>query len=130
VLACAWYLTRPTPVDEAEVRAYADLIAENLLNALKEGDYGNFIKDMGDVMRQALDEEAFTQLKGTLDSKIGEYVSASYGAAEMKDNLITVTYKARFTGETSDVVVRIVFQETGGVQKITGPWFDSPKLRS
>ncbi|MGB9750390.1 MAG: hypothetical protein ACPLWB_06100 [Caldisericia bacterium] len=46
-----------------------------------------------------------------------------------KKNYIVVTYKAKFTDETSDVTVRIVFEEINGEMKISGEWYDSPKLR-
>ena len=40
-----------------------------------------------------------------------------------------VYYKARFTEETSGVVVRAVFQEEDGEMKLAGFWLDSPGLR-
>jgi len=39
-----------------------------------------------------------------------------------------VVYKAKFTNESS-VTVRVVFDKEGDVFKVSGLWFDSPKLR-
>ena len=80
-------------------------------------------------MRQALPEETFVLARSLIHSKIGDYVSKEFFKTESQNQYTAVIYKARFTQETEDVIVRVVFQETEDVVRIAGLWFDSPKLR-
>ena len=40
-----------------------------------------------------------------------------------------VYYRAKFTLEPEDVIVKVVFREITGEIYVDGLWFDSPKLR-
>lgn len=42
---------------------------------------------------------------------------------------MVVYYKAGFTPEPEDVIVKVVFQEIMEEMKVSGLWLDSPKLR-
>ena len=128
--AAAYLLLRPPPLDEAEVRGYADPISENILQAFNSHDYASFISDMDQTMRAAFTMHVFNETVTVTNSKIGDYVSKEYWKAERSGGYISVYYRARFTDETSDVTVRVVFSEDSGGHYVSGLWFDSPNLRS
>ncbi|MDI6860870.1 MAG: DUF3887 domain-containing protein [Caldisericia bacterium] len=120
-----------TKIDVNKVREFADPIVENLLISRNEKDYERYSKDFSDEMKRVVTKEKFLESINLIEGKIGKYIVGSkelYAAIKQK-NYIIVTYKAKFTNETSDVIIRIVFEEINGEMKVSGEWFDSPKLR-
>ena len=106
----------------------ADPIAENILQTLNSNDYQGHIKDYSQEMIDATTPEEFANLKETLDSKIGAYISKTPGQVIRDDGYIVVFYSAQFENE-DNVTVRVVFKEDDETHKVYGLWFDSPKLR-
>jgi hypothetical protein len=118
-------------VDVGTVRSYADSMTENLLTGMNKEDYTVFSRDFDEAMKKAIPESKFSDLVAQVNGKIGAYVfgSKTFDRAYKSGGYINVVYKAKFTNETSPVTVRIVFNEVNGKHKISGIWFDSPKLR-
>ncbi len=106
-------------------------MTENLLIGRNEKNYEKYSKDFSDEMKKAITKEKFIESIDLIEGKIGKYIedSKKFYMATKEKNYIVVTYKAKFTDETSDVTVRIVFEEINGEMKISGEWYDSPKLR-
>lgn len=109
--------------------AYAGPITENILIGMNEDDYAMFSKCFDEDMKAAFpsDEPILPDIKAI----IGYYVpeSKEFWKVTTSGIYTTVFYKAEFTEETEDVVVRMVFREIGGEMYVSGLWFDSPKLR-
>jgi len=116
-------------VDIEQVRTYADPITENILVAMNEDDYANYSEHFDATMKNALPEPVFRENNALIQSKIGAYVSKEYWKVESKNQYTIVYYKATFTQEPDDVIVKVVFQEIAGETKVSGLWLDSPKLR-
>lgn len=118
-------------IDVNEVREYADPMTENLLIGRNEKNYKKYSKDFSDKMKEAVSEEKFLESIGLIEGKIGKYIenSKKFNTATKDKNYIIVTYKAKFTDESSDVTVRIVFEDVNGEMKISGEFYDSPNLR-
>ena len=116
----------PTPKPEPE---YADQIAEGILLAMNENDYTRYSEHFDEQMKAAATESVFTQSNALIKTKIGEYISKEFLKTAQEGIYTSVYYKARFTQESGDVTVKVVFQETGGEVYVAGLWFDSPKLR-
>lgn len=121
---------RGQTADVDQVRSYADPMAENILQAINDDDYDRFFKDFGQTERGAAPSEpVFMETNAQIKNRIGNYVSKEYWQNEAKDGLVTVLYRAKFTGE-DNVLVRAIFREAdGGEMKVAGFWLDSPKLR-
>jgi hypothetical protein len=128
VVLLAGCLSR-TPVDVEQVRTYADPITEHILVAMNEDDYTKYSEHFDATMKNALPEAVFRENNALIQSKIGAYVSKEYWKVESKNQYTTVYYKATFTQEPDDVIVKVVFQEIAGETKVSGLWLDSPKLR-
>lgn len=109
--------------------AYAFAMAEALLQAIDDGDYGAFSKNFDEAMKLAMTEVVFSQLKDLIRSKIGTYSSMEFVSVQAKDGYTVVTYKAKYSNEPGDVTVAVTFSESGGTALVSGLWFDSPKLR-
>ncbi|ACA59272.1 conserved hypothetical protein [Candidatus Desulforudis audaxviator MP104C] len=120
---------RGETVDVDQVRSYADPMAENILQAFNDDDYDRFFKDFSQTEKRAAPPEPeFLETNEQIKNRIGDYVSKEYWQNEAKDGLVTVFYRAKFTGE-DDVLVRAIFREVDGEMKVAGFWLDSPKLR-
>jgi ketosteroid isomerase-like protein len=108
---------------------YAGLITEGILMGMNESDYAKFSEHFDSDMKTAIPES--TVILPEVRGKIGDYVPGSkeFWKATTSDIYTTVFYKTRFTEETADVVVRVVFRELEEGVYVSGLWFDSPKLR-
>ena len=80
-------------------------------------------------MRQALDEAAFEQNHEHITSRIGLYESRSDPVVTQTGEHIAVNYKAKFEREDG-VDLRFVFRKDDDSHRLSGLWFNSPKLRS
>lgn len=118
-------------IDVNKVREYADPMTENLLIGRNEKNYEKYSKDFSDEMKKAVSQEKFLESIDLIEGKIGKYIenSKKFDLATKNNNYIIVTYKAKFTDESSDVTVRIVFEDINGEMKISGEFYDSPNLR-
>jgi len=136
VLAAALLLagcgTAPQPqiLSEAEAKAFAEQVdgkTANILTALSNHDLAGYTRDMDAQMKQASEprfEESFQVIIGT----IGKYVSHQMVRVEVNGQYRAAVYDARFEKE-EHVTVRVVYSLAESEPKISGLWFDSPKLR-
>ena len=108
---------------------YADAIAEGILQAMNDNDYPRYSEHFNEVMKNAVPENVFPQGNTLIKARIGDYVSKEFWKVEEEDSYTVVHYKAKFTKEPGDVLVRVVFQEITGKVYVAGLWFDSPRLR-
>jgi len=116
-------------VDVAQVREYADPITENILLGMNEGNYTKYSEQFDQTMKNAMPEAVFNETNAIIQSKIGDYVSKKFWKVESKDQFTIAYYKAKFTQEPEDVIVKVIFQEIMGEMNVSGLWLDSPKLR-
>ena len=116
-------------IDVSQVRKYADPITENILLGMNEDNYTKYSEHFDQTMKNAMPEAVFNETNAIIQSKIGDYVSKEFWKVESKDQYTIVYYKAKFTQEPEDVIVKVVFQEIVGEMNVSGLWLDSPKLR-
>ena len=115
--------------EAAQVLAYADPVADNLLAGFNEDNDTKYSRDFSGEMRQALDEAAFEQNREHIISRIGLYESRRAPVVTQTNDYIAVTYKAKFEREDG-VDIRFVFKKDDESHQLQGLWFNSPKLRS
>jgi hypothetical protein len=120
--------TSAPKIDEAAVRAYADPMTENVLQAIGQNDYSKFSQDFNEPMKDAMTPTAFTQLTALLQSKVGNYQSKLFVKTQMQNGFTAVIYSAKFSNEPADVVVTVSFQIVNGKNLVGGFFLNSPKL--
>ena len=125
--ACSSGVQVLSGADRDAVLAYAEPMTDNLLAGFNAGDYPAFSRDFSDKMREALNESAFATTRAGIVGKIGKYVSRGVSRVEKRGGFIAVVYSARFEQEDG-VTVRVVFEQAGD-HRVSGLWFDSPRLR-
>ena len=115
--------------EENQVRSYADLMTENILLAINADDYVKYSEHFDDAMKNALPEAIFQQSNNLIKVKIGDYIAKEFWKIETQNQFNIVYYKAKFTREPEDVIVKVVFQEIAGEMYVSGLWFNSPNLQ-
>lgn len=108
---------------------YAPPIAEGILLGINEADYASYSEHFNEDMKSVVTETTFMDLRAQLQDKIGSYVAREFWKTEEQGGYTVVYYKAEFTEEPEDVIVRVVVEEIEGEIYVAGLWFDSPKLR-
>ncbi len=115
-----------------EIMAFADDAAENYLISINGQDYESYARDLDDTMKRAVPEEEFLDFSSYLKDTIGYYEP---GSKEHSYNIVqkgmdVIVYRAGYTDEEGEVEVKIVITGSrDGIYKVSGSWFDSPKLR-
>jgi len=108
---------------------YANDIAERILTAINDDNYDQYSEFFTAEMKDKMPEPTVRQLNSSFRLEIGNYESKEFWKTETAGQYSSVFYKARFANEPEDVIVKVVFQRTGGRVYVAGLWFDSPKLR-
>ena len=116
---------------DQEYTDFSEQAAENYLIAVNNRDFNSFSKDLSKEMKEALPEEAFYEFSDQMKDLIGTYESGSKKLIQTakKSGYIIAVYNAKYTGESSDVEVRITLQKVDDKIVIAGSWFNSPILR-
>lgn len=124
-----YYTQMPQPTDEMSLRVYADPMSENLLQSTNAANYTSFSRDFDSAMMAAFTEQSFSTMCSTIQQKVGSYTSKTFVRGEAFQGFTIAYYNASFTNEPAGVTVKVVFSSPSGPAKVSGLWFDSPKLR-
>lgn len=114
---------------DADVRAFADPMAENLLTAMNTTDYVQYTRDFDETFKNNLSQDAFETINSIRIETVGTYVSKEYWQMSQKSDKIAVAYQAKFGVEESTVLASIYFKNIEGKWYIDGTYFDSPLMR-
>jgi len=114
-----------------DIIKFADSAAENYLTAINNEDYTKFSMDLDEEMKKALPEDKFLEFTSQIKAIIGNYVPGSKKFAKTikESGFTSVIYNAEYTEEPAGVEVKIVISKVNNEMKISGSWFNSPKLR-
>ncbi len=116
-----------TGAERDQVLAYAEAKTDNLMAGYNANDYATFARDFDDQMRAAMPQSGLEQSRAQVLGKIGQYVSRQVDHVEKIGNYVAVVYNAKFE-QADGVTVRVVF-DTDAQHRISGLWFNSPKLQ-
>ena len=100
-------------------------IAENILIAINDADYGQFVQDFGTEMMAAIPEDDFIDMRMMLQASSGNFIACQLPT--ILNNGGYAIYRMICEFEQENVVVTITF-EIGG-DEVEGLFFDSPNLR-
>lgn len=107
---------------------YARQMTESTAQGMSDGDYAAFTQYLTPEIKAALTEEDFNQVSQQIRDAIGEYIDMEFWKAQPSGEDTLVQYKARYTDEPEDVIIKALFTEIEGEIYISGFLFDSPKL--
>lgn len=128
VLSCPPAEAATINVDPEQIKARATTIVEQIIQGISEGDYGLYSSHFSKPMKESQTRENFLDLQRSLQKAVGKFQSLEYlGYYSQYGNLITL-FKARFSKDKDDILIRLVLEGPGPDPKVTGLWFDSPAL--
>jgi hypothetical protein len=113
---------------ETEVRALADPITENLLQAMNTSDYAQYTRDFDEAFKKNLSQSAFETLNSLRIETVGPYVSKEFWQAIQKNEKITIAYRAKFSGDSS-VIFSLYLKNIDRKWYVDGTYYDSPLMR-
>lgn len=128
ISGCTGQDTVITGEERTAVLAYADPIADTLLQGFSENNYTLYSRDFGPEMKKSLDEAAFSQNREFVVSRIGLYESRGEPVVTERSEYVAVNYPAAFEREDG-VNVRLVFRKGDEEHLLSGLWFTSPALQ-
>jgi hypothetical protein len=123
----AWAAT--VNVDDLDqIRTRATMLIEEIIQGISEGDYALYSRQFSKPMKESQTRENFLELQRSLQKAIGKFQSLQYlGFYSQHGNLVAL-FKARFSKDKDDVLIRLVMEGYSADAKVTGLWFDSPAL--
>jgi len=129
--AFSWSHARAATVnvdDTEQIRTRATMLIEEIIQGISEGDYALYSRQFSRPMKESQTRESFLELQRNLQKTIGKFQSLQYlGFYAQHGNLIAL-FKARFSKDKDDVLIRLVMEGYAADSKVTGLWFDSPAL--
>ena len=135
LMVCMLLLTSAGTLSALEGKRDPDVIAgrataimHRVLQGISEGDYSLYTQDFSKSMKDSQNREAFLQVQRNLQKSVGKFQSLEYlGFYEQYSGIITL-FKARFSKEREDVLIKLVIDGKRSDPQVTGLWFDSPSL--
>jgi hypothetical protein len=120
-----------TSPSDQEFIDFAETTAEEYLVSINDRDYETFSKHLGKEMMEELPEENFLEFADQVEGIVGNYIKGSkaYSKLQKESGYISVIYDTEYTDEPEGVIFTLVLQKVDGQIKISGSWFNSPKLR-
>jgi hypothetical protein len=112
------------------VQTEAAKILKNILTGLSEGDYVLFSQNFSGMLLESLDRESFLKLQKNVQKSLGKIQSVNYlGFYKQYGNVITL-FKAKFSKDKDDVLIKLVLESNGINPKVTGVWLDTPAIET
>jgi len=121
LLAIGWMTVFSAPSDE-QMQKNADPIMDNILSAIKAGNYDDYIKDFDAQMKSAVTKDNFQRTNQVLKASIGIYQSRTFGMVMEKDQYQIIIWKGQFSKQ-KDVMIKLVLSQINGKWKVSGLWF-------
>ena len=110
---------------------YANQMTESALQGISDGNYTKFTEYFSPTVKMLMTETAFYETSQQVTSLIGDYRDKEFWKVETtEDGYTAVYYKARFSDEPEDVIVRVYFEEKDGEMYISDFELSSPKLNT
>jgi hypothetical protein len=109
---------------------YANQMTESALQGVNNGDYAKFTEYFSPLSKALITEVAFSEKCQQVKSIIGDYIDKEFWKTGTEEGYTVVYYKARFSEEPEDVLVRVYFEEKDGGMYISDFELSSPKLNT
>lgn len=103
-------------------------LLDGIIKGISDGDYNRYTSRFSRVMKKAQSRETFLELQKKLQRKLGRFKSMEYIGYYVQYGKIITLFKARFSKEKEDVLIKLVLNSKGTNPLVAGLWFDSPSL--
>ncbi|MGC8907184.1 MAG: hypothetical protein ACP5M0_07045 [Desulfomonilaceae bacterium] len=111
----------------AATRASTEVL-QNILDGLAQGDFARYSQDFAPDMKASQTREAFLALQKKIQSALGKLKSLRYLGSYSQGGNVIELFKANFTKQRDDVLIKLVLDGKKSKPLVTGLWLDSPAL--
>lgn len=112
-----------------KIQQEAEPVIENILTAMNEKNYKNYIRDFNASMKAAYTRDVFKKNVKLLQGKIGKYKSRTPSRVERAKTRYIFYYNAKFSKAKEPVVVRLVLERAVQKLQVVFLSFDAPEIR-
>jgi len=106
-----------------EISVISEPILDNILDAFKTNDYGKYLIDFDDTLKESISETKFIEVDKYFQDNIGNYQSREYLGFLTKGKMSVMLWKARFDKSEDDVLIKLVVSKRSDKYLVTGLWF-------
>jgi hypothetical protein len=116
-------------IPDDKIKEVSTAALDSILKGIATKNYDLYAKDFSNKMKAAQDREHFLKLCEKVDGSLGELKSLQYlGYFVQEDDIISL-FKAGFSKNDDDVLIRLVLDSKNQKEQVAGLWFDSPKIK-
>lgn len=106
------------------LKVQSEKIIKNILNGIKQGDYSVFSRDFSDEARRQQTREQFLAMQASIQKNLGKLKSMEYMGFYMRYPHVVALFKARFSKQKSDVLIKLALDRDELSPKVTGIWLE------
>ncbi len=114
-------------ISPATPRASTEIL-HNIFDGLAQGDFAKYSKDFAPDMKASQTREAFLTLQKRIQTALGKLKSLRYLGSYSQGGNVIELFKANFTKQKDDVLIKLVLDGKKPKPLVTGLWLDSPAL--
>ncbi|MCD4786258.1 MAG: DUF3887 domain-containing protein [Candidatus Eremiobacteraeota bacterium] len=108
---------------DAQTRKIAEPMMGNILQAMKNRDYNQYVKKFDPEMKKAATKARFIVACDFVKTNFGDYVSRKFFEIEKKDGYVKVVWKAKYSKAKRVIQMELVLKKYNNKWLIAGQWF-------
>jgi len=125
LFACQFLLPADSEcADTTGIEEISGSIVEDILQGIKTGDYAKYSKDFSQHLKAAIPESKFRDISIDFTSQFGEYLSKEFLEARDNTSFIAVFYRAKFSKENQEVIVKVNLERVDDYVYVMGISFE------
>jgi len=107
---------------DAELLKIAQPMMDNINKAIETKDYGKYLMDCDEGMKNALTKSKFNEFCDYHEKQLGKITSMKFFSAQKKDDMAKVTWKCKYSKTPAEFNVELVLRKVKTEWKVAGHW--------
>lgn len=108
---------------DSQVKAIAAPMLDDVLDGLKNNNYGQYAKDFDATLREVISKSEFIKVRGQIEETMGFCESKEYIGFLVKGDMTMALWKARFSKSADDILIKLIVTKRGDKYLVAGLWF-------
>ena len=109
---------------DADVKAIADPLLENVLQGMAKKNYAAYTHDFDATMKETVSEPKFLERAAQIQNWLGNYLYREYLGFLNKDQMTVVFWKGSFDKTADEVLIKLIVSQRDKQYLITGMTFE------
>ncbi|NOZ21103.1 MAG: hypothetical protein GXP25_08435 [Planctomycetes bacterium] len=112
-----------TDLTDEAMRAAADPMLDNILEAMKAQDYVKYCQDFDAKLKAAISQIKFLTSNAQIRARLGDCQSRTYLGFLKKSPAVIVLWKGKFSKSDNDMLIKLILTRQGDKWLVSGLWF-------